>query len=97
MNGLSLNFPDELVRAIATETARALREDGLAASPWLNVDEAAEYLRIPKGRLQNLTAAKQIRFSPQGKSYIYNREWLDEYALRAAHEHQDRDGNGDRL
>jgi len=88
--GLHLNFPDELVRAIAAETAKFLREDGLAASPWLNVDEAAAYLRIPKGRLQNLTAARQIKFSPQGKSYIYNREWLDEYARRAAEERLDR-------
>jgi excisionase family DNA binding protein len=84
MSELSLGFPDELVRAIATQTARVLKEDGLAASPWLNIDEAADYLRIPKGRLQNLTAARQIKFSPQGKSYIYNREWLDEYARRAA-------------
>src|SRR5215207_10100509 len=87
LSGLSLNFPDELVRAIATETARLVKEDGLAFSPWLNVDEAAAYLSIPVGRLRNLTAAKQIKFSPQGKSYIYNREWLDEYARRAADGH----------
>jgi excisionase family DNA binding protein len=87
LSGLSLNFPDELVRAIATETARLVKEDGLAFSPWLNVDEAADYLSIPVGRLRNLTAAKEIRYSPQGKGYIYHREWLDEYARRAADGH----------
>jgi hypothetical protein len=84
MSDLSLHFPDELVRAIAAETARVLREDGLAVSPWLNVTEAADYLRIPEGRLRNLTAAGAVRYSPQGKAYIYNREWLDEFARRAA-------------
>jgi hypothetical protein len=83
---LHLSFPDELVRAIAAETARVLREDGLAVSPWLNVTEAAAYLRIPEGRLKNLAAAKQIRYSPQGKAYVYHREWLDEYAQRQVRE-----------
>lgn len=74
MSDLSLTFPPELVHAIAAETARLVKEDGLAFSPWLNVEEAAAYLSIPVGRLRNLTAAKQIKFSPQGKGYIYNRE-----------------------
>jgi hypothetical protein len=80
MSDLSLRVPDELVRAIATETARLLREDGLASSPWLNVEEAAGYLRIPAGRLRNLTAAREVRYSVQGKSYTYRRDWLDAYA-----------------
>jgi hypothetical protein len=84
MSGLSLHVPDELVRAIATETARLLREDGLASSPWLNVTEAAAYLRIPEGRLRNLTAAGEVRFSPQGKAYTYHRDWLDDFARRLA-------------
>lgn len=86
MSGLHLDFPDELAQAIAAETARLVKEDGLAFSPWLNVDEAAAYLSIPVGRLRNLTAAKAIRYSPQGKGYIYNREWLDEYAHKQSDE-----------
>lgn len=82
-DGLSLSFPPELVRAIAAETARLIREDGLAFSPWLTVDEAAEYLRIPKGRMANLAAAGAIRSSRQGKRHTFHRDWLDEYARDA--------------
>ena len=67
-DGYSLNFPPELVDAIAAETARMITEAGVAFSPWMNVDEAAAYLRIPKGRLQNLTAAGVLKVSPQGKA-----------------------------
>jgi hypothetical protein len=48
----------------------------------MNVDEAAAYLRIPKGRLQNLTAAGVFRVSRQGKANIYHRDWLDEFARK---------------
>jgi hypothetical protein len=50
----------------------------------MNVNEAAEYLRIPKGRLQNLTAAGVVKVSRQGKAHIYHREWLDDYARKQA-------------
>jgi hypothetical protein len=82
----SLNFPPELVDAIAAETALRITEAGIAFSPWMNVDEAAAYLRIPKGRLQNLTAAGEVKVSPQGKAHTYHREWLDEYAHKQAEE-----------
>jgi Helix-turn-helix domain len=81
-DGFSVSFPPELVDAIAAETARRITEAGVAFSPWMNVDEAAAYLRIPKGRLQNLTAAGEVRVSRQGKANIYHRDWLDELAQR---------------
>jgi excisionase family DNA binding protein len=83
----SLRFPPELVDAIAAETARQITASGLAFSPWMNVDEAAAYLRIPKGRLQNLTAAGAIKVSRQGKAYTYHREWLDDFARKQAEDH----------
>jgi excisionase family DNA binding protein len=85
-DGFSLSFPPELVDAIAAETARRITEAGVAFSPWMNVDEAAAYLRVPKGRLQNLTAAGQVRVSRQGKACTYHRDWLDEYARKQADE-----------
>jgi hypothetical protein len=83
-DGYSHNFPPELVDAIAAETARRITEAGIAFSPWMNVNEAAEYLRIPKGRLQNLTSAGVVKVSRQGKAHIYHREWLDDYARKQA-------------
>ena len=85
-DSFSLRFPPELVDAIAAETARRITESGVVFSPWMNVDEAAAYLRIPKGRLQNLTAAGVIKVSRQGKAKVYHRDWLDEYARRQADE-----------
>jgi hypothetical protein len=86
MSGLHLDFPDELIDAIAKRTAELLLEmnGGSAVSPWFDVEGAAAYLQIPLGRFRNLSAAKEIRSSPQGKARTYHRSWLDEYALRQA-------------
>jgi hypothetical protein len=82
MNGLSLTFPLDIVEAIARRTAEILAEG--VVSPWYDLESAARYLAIPTGRLKNATAAREVRFSRQGKAYTHHRDWLDEYALKLA-------------
>jgi excisionase family DNA binding protein len=50
-----------------------------AASPWLNVTAAAEYLGWPKKRLYNLVAANEIPHRKQGNRLLFNRHELDRW------------------
>jgi excisionase family DNA binding protein len=69
-NDLSL-----LVNRVTEEVLRRLAAQ--AASPWLNVTAAAEYLGWPKKRLYNLVAASEIPHRKQGNRLLFNRVELD--------------------
>ena len=81
---VELDLPAELVERIADpdrRAARALTEP--QRSPWMTVDEAAEYLHWPKTRLYKLTAANAIPYRRHEGRLLFRRDelnsWLDEY------------------
>lgn len=76
---LAVPIPAELVDAIAHRVADELAErmalGDATASPWLTLEEAAAYLRMPKDTLYKRTA--EIPHTKQGGRIRFRREELD--------------------
>ncbi|HEY3123358.1 MAG TPA: helix-turn-helix domain-containing protein [Thermoanaerobaculia bacterium] len=69
---------EERIRVIVDELVDE-RVAELNRSPWMNVKEAADYLRCGTSRLYKLTAADAIpHFKEEGR-LLFNREDLDEW------------------
>lgn len=85
MSELALPLPDELVDAIAERVALKLEERrpttnaDSPASPWLNVEEAAAYLRCERARIYNLVSQRRLPCSKDGTRTLLHREVLDAY------------------
>jgi excisionase family DNA binding protein len=77
---LSLALPPEALEAIAVHVAELLAErERPAASAWLDVAEAAAYMRCSKQRVYDLSASGRLRTGKDGSRSLFRREWLDEY------------------
>lgn len=78
---------DALVERLAGRVAE-LVADRLpatpAASPWLNVDEAAEYLRCTRKRIYDLVSQSRLPVHRDGSRLLFRREELDEYVMASA-------------
>jgi excisionase family DNA binding protein len=73
----------QLVEAVAEQLAprvaalMAEQSPAPSASPWLDVDEAATYLRLTKDALYKLTGAKAIPHHRIGERIRFRRDELD--------------------
>ncbi len=74
---LALDVPPEVVEQIAERAAAIIEHKAPAASPWLTVGEAAEYLRCPKSRVYSLVSARRIPFVKDGSRTLFSRVELD--------------------
>ncbi len=72
----ALTVPPELVAALAERVA-ALMAGQATPSPYLTVEEAAEYLGRPKSRIYELVAQKRVRHYRDGRAVLFRREDLD--------------------
>lgn len=77
-------LPAEALDAIAVRVAEMLKDAAMdAGTPWMTLDEAADYLRWPKQRLYKLTAADAIPMRRHGNRILFNRDeldtWLDDF------------------
>ena len=85
MTELALPVPPELVDAIAERAAELLEERVSTiwdtASPWLYVDEAADYLRCSRQRVYDLKSSGRIVSAQDGKRSLFHRDVLDAYLL----------------
>jgi excisionase family DNA binding protein len=64
--------PDDLATIV-----RALR----VGSPWLNAEEAADYLRCPPSRIRKLTMTNELPVERDGRRVLYHRDALDRFIL----------------
>jgi excisionase family DNA binding protein len=85
-----LTVPQSLLDAIAERVARQVTsrlETPAAASPWLDVEAALEYLPFSRDQLYKLTAAKAIPFRKKrdGQGLLFHRGELDRW-LETAYE-----------
>jgi len=76
---------EELMRElVAEEVARQLAErdtvQDRAVSPWLALEEAAEYLRISERTLERLIEKKRISSTTIGRRRLLHRNELDAFA-----------------
>ena len=82
---LALTVPPALVDAIAGRVVELLDERGAItgmspSSPWLDVDEAAAYLRCgSRQRLYDLVSAGALEPSRDGRRLLFRRDTLDAY------------------
>jgi excisionase family DNA binding protein len=73
-----LSLPPEWVEAVATRVAELLADRIDAASrPYLDVDEAAAYLRTSRQRIYDLIAAGRLQPHRDGRRVLFRREALD--------------------
>jgi excisionase family DNA binding protein len=77
-----LRLPDDVLEQIAKRAAEIVLEQQAAAaplSPYLNVDEAAEYLRCDRQRIYDLLSARRLSKKKDGSRVLLLREELDAY------------------
>jgi len=75
---LEFRVPDELVEAIAqraAQLARQLELDANPPSPYLTVEEAAEFLRCKPKRIYDLRSSGRLgRFNEGGRALVLRSE-----------------------
>ncbi len=79
-----LDFPDDLVEAIATRVAEHLNAG--TTSPILTVEEAADYLRCKPKRIYDLCSQRRISFVKDGSRTLIRRDALDQYLTEGDHQ-----------
>lgn len=75
---LSLSVPPSLVDAIADAVAeRLLDERPEQPSPYVKIEEAAEYLACPVSRIRELKDQGKLKHYRDGKRLLFRHEDLD--------------------
>lgn len=78
---------DALVESVAVRVAELLADrlsPAPADSPWLSVEEAAEYLRCKPKRIYDLVSQHRLPAHRDGNRLLFRREELDDYVFDAA-------------
>ncbi len=84
-----LSVPSELVEALAERVAALIAEQATPVlSPYLTVEEAAEYLGRPRSRVYELVAQKRVRHYRDGRALLFRREDLDACLTSVEPEHR---------
>lgn len=82
-SALSIALPAEMVEAIAQRAAELLAERQVDAvtvtSPYLSVEEAAEYLRCKPKRIYDLTSQRRLSAVRDGSRLLLRRVDLNSY------------------
>jgi excisionase family DNA binding protein len=80
---LTITLDSDQLDAIAQRVAAMLGPEEPNPSPWLTVEDASGYLRLPKSRLYKLTAARAIPHRKHEGRILFRRDeldsWLDRY------------------
>lgn len=77
----------QIAHAVADELeARGAGRPAAVTSPYLDVDEGAEYLRCSRQRIYDLTHAGALDACRDGRRLLFRRETLDGY-LSASDQH----------
>lgn len=73
---LTLNS-EEIVNLIDERVRMAL--EALDADPWMNAEDAAEYLRCPRSRIYDLIQLGKVLPARDGSRVLFRRSALDAY------------------
>ena len=86
--GIGLSVPDELLDALADRVAArvlaAADRSAPAGSTWLDVTDAAEYLRCKPKRLYDLCSQRRVPVHREGSRLLFRRDELDEWITSGA-------------
>jgi len=75
---VAVALSDEDVERIAQRVV-ALSSDAPPADPWLDVDEAADYLRCSRQRIYDLASMGRLTVGKDGRRSLFRRSTLDAY------------------
>jgi excisionase family DNA binding protein len=78
MSSINLTVPDELVDEIAGRVLTILQAQN-AASPYMSVDEAADYMRCKPQRVYDLLSARRLTRLKDGSRVLVKRAEIDAY------------------
>lgn len=85
MTSLEIAIPPELVEQVAERAAEIVAAaNPVTASPYMTVDQAAEYMACKPKRIYNLCSQHRIDFFKDGSRTLLRREDLDAYLERGA-------------
>lgn len=76
---LTVRLSDEQLAEIAAQAAALIPTGAPAASPWLNVADAAERLCCRKDRIYDLIALGKLQPRRDGRRVLLHRDDLDAY------------------
>jgi excisionase family DNA binding protein len=82
---IAIELPPSLLEALSDRVAEVIAarlDDRVVAKRWLNTDEAANYLSIPKKRLYTHRERLGIPCHKQGSLLLFDRLELDQWASR---------------
>jgi excisionase family DNA binding protein len=81
---VGIELPPELIEQIAQRAAQLVAErQAASASPWLNAEQAAEYIAAPVGRIHDLVQLRKLTPRRDGRRLLFRREDLDAYLEEA--------------
>jgi excisionase family DNA binding protein len=82
-NEWSIPLPSDFLEALADQAAEKLAERmAPPVEPFWTVDQAADYLSVPKSRIYELKEKEAIASYPEGRSVRFRRADLDAYMGR---------------
>jgi excisionase family DNA binding protein len=78
---LSLTLPPDALEAIAQRAAEILAQQigNQPTSPYLNVDEAAAYLRCSRQAIYDRVSQRALEPARDGRRLLFHRDQLDAY------------------
>jgi excisionase family DNA binding protein len=79
MSETSLPIPEEFLEAVARRAAELVQVEQVPRSPWLNTEQAAEYIAASTGRIHDLVSLRKITPRRDGRRLLFRREDLDHY------------------
>jgi excisionase family DNA binding protein len=87
LRSLSADLVEAIEELVDERVAAALEPatDG-SGSPWLDVDQAAEYLRVSTRTVERRVAGGRVRSTTIGRRRLFHRDDLDELAGAATRE-----------
>lgn len=84
--GIALQIPAAFIEAVARRAAVLVLEQlgdrtDAPDTPWMEQEEAADYLRIKHGTFKKLVTARRIPVHPEGRRNYFHRDELDRWRL----------------
>lgn len=81
----SLKKIQKIIEYDTPDRYREIKTGGSMTSTFLSADEAAQFLKIPKSQIYQLTFKGAIRFYKPGKRLLFRPEDLTEWVMAAAY------------
>ncbi|HEY4896453.1 MAG TPA: helix-turn-helix domain-containing protein [Solirubrobacteraceae bacterium] len=76
---VTLELPDAVLDERARRAAALIEQPPIDATPWLNTDQAADYIAAKPGRIHDLVALGKLAPRRDGRRLLFRASDLDAY------------------